>query len=206
MRKPNRIEKPIQLLVEGKDDANFFNVFASHLKLADQLQVQDFGGIDELKNFLPGFVKIPGFETVVSLGIVRDAEESAASAFQSVCTSLEKAGLEAPTASNEHIRRCPKVSVMILPDDDQPGTLETLLCQTFPDDPVAQCLDDFFACSPVPSDASIGRRYKARVHAYLAVQPKPKVSVGVAAQQGYWCVEHPAFAGIRSFLSGLPAS
>ena len=31
----------------------------------------------------------------------------------------------------------------------------------------------------------------------------PHVSVGVAAQRGYWNLEHPAFGGVRLFLQSL---
>ena len=44
---------------------------------------------------------------------------------------------------------------------------------------------------------------KARVHAWLATRPEPHVSVGFAAQKGYWDLDHAAFAGVREFLKAL---
>ena len=75
MPPPAGIEEPIQLLVEGKDQQNFFLAFLKHLKLQDKPQIQDFGGVGELRGFLEALVNSPGFGSVTSMGIVRDAEE-----------------------------------------------------------------------------------------------------------------------------------
>ena len=53
-----KIESAFQLLVEGNDPRNFFEKFVEHLDLAG-IQVQNFGGVDELKRFLKGFVRTP---------------------------------------------------------------------------------------------------------------------------------------------------
>ncbi len=82
------IKSEIQLLVEGNDQRNFFEAFIDHLSL-ENIQIQNFGGVRELRDFLDGLVSATGFRQIVqSLGIVRDAETSAGSAFQSVQSSL----------------------------------------------------------------------------------------------------------------------
>ena len=84
MPKPLQPMSAIQLLVEGKDQRNFFGALVEHLKIED-VQIQDFGGVDDLRRFLGVMVKQSGFHgTVRMLGIVRDAETSARGAFQSV--------------------------------------------------------------------------------------------------------------------------
>lgn len=50
-----RINRSVQLLVEGKDARNFFEAFVRHLSLND-IEVQDFGGVDQFRQFLAGFV------------------------------------------------------------------------------------------------------------------------------------------------------
>lgn len=209
MPSPGRVEeaiqigKPTQLLVEGKDQQNFFETFIGHL-CCQGIQVQDFGGVNELGRFLPSLVKLPGFSNVVSLGIVRDAEQDAASAFQSVRSALQKAGLSIPDAPDRRSSGSPAVTVHILPGGDTAGMLETLLCRSFEDEPVKGCIDDFFACvDGLPNSRPVVRRDKARAHAYLAVMPEPHVSVGVAAQKRYWDLDHRVFAGIRAFLQSL---
>ena len=50
-RRPTPIKAPTQLLVEGNDQRNFFEAFAAHLGLHD-VQVRNFGGVDEPRAFL----------------------------------------------------------------------------------------------------------------------------------------------------------
>ena len=143
MTRPAPIESKIQLLVEGNDQRNFFEAFSDHLSL-DDVQIQNFGGVDELRGFLLALVNAPGFrETVQSVGIVRDAETFAQAAFQSVQSSLSNAGLPVPNRLEQRTVSSPAVTVLILPGNNRPGMLETLLCQSFVDTPeeaLHQCL------------------------------------------------------------------
>lgn len=69
--------------------------------------------------------------------------------------------------------------------------------------PVNDCIGEFIACARRLPDTEIERLDKARAHAYLATRPRPHVSVGVAAQKGYWPFGHEAFADVRAFLRTL---
>lgn len=197
MAKAIQIESAIQLLVEGNDQRNFFEAFVDHLSLAD-IQIQNFGGVDELGGFLRALVNAPGFQTVQSLGIVRDAETSAEGAFQSVQSSLERAQLpKSPANRND---ASPAVEVLILPGDNREGMLETLLCESFAATPVEACIDDFFKCVASLPDVSIEKSAKAHAHAYLTTKPNPHFSVGVAAKKGYWNLDHSVFSTVQDFL------
>ena len=195
------IRSSIQLLVEGKDPQNIFREFVQRLALRD-VDVQDFGGVDQLRQFLAAFVVAPNFGNVRSIGIVRDAEQFADRAFQSVRDSLEHANLPAPQRPDESAGEDPSVRVLILPGDGQPGMLETLLCRTFIQNPLARCIDDFLRCAE-ESGQRVQHRDKARAHAWLATQPLPHVSVGVAALKGYWNLDHQALEDVRQFLAAL---
>ena len=199
--KPASIDEPVQLLVEGNDQRNFFEALVAHLSLSG-VQVQDFGGIHELRGFLGAFVNAPGFSARVrSMGIVRDAETSGASAFQSVLGSLRKAGLPQPSRPGESAGANPAVTVLILQGPDGEGMLETLLCSTFENSPVAACIDDFFACAGLLGSVQVSP--KARARAFLATRRRPELSVGVAAKSGYWDLGHDALVGVRGFLASL---
>ena len=213
-RKPASIEYPVQLLVEGNDPRNFFEKFIAYLDLAG-IQVQNFGGVDELTRFLKGFVVAPGFGRVRSIGIVRDAERRtdkdaaaktqpspALSAFQSVQSSLRAAALPVPNRSTEETGTEPAVNVFILPGDGGDGMLETLLCRTIAGTAVDRCIDSFFRCAG-ESGNPIHRPDKARARAYLATTPDPHLSVGVAAKRNRWNLDHAAFDGVRRFLMSL---
>ena len=205
MPRAEEIKSAIQLLVEGNDPRNFFEAFVEHLSLAD-IQVQNFGGIYELRGFLRALVNAPGFQIVQSIGIVRDAEISAERAFQSVQSSLERAKLPVPDSSVERTDTNPAVTVLILPGDNRQGMLETLLCESFADNPVEGCIDDFFKCVESLPDVSIERSDKARAHAYLTTKPNPHFSVGVAAKNDYWDLNHSVFSTVRDFLQTIAAS
>lgn len=199
---PKGIEKKKQLLVEGNDQRNFFKAFIQRLALQD-VQIQNFGGVNQLRNFLPTLIKTSDFKSVTTVGIVRDAEKCASDAFKSVQSSLTKANLSVPPEVGKPSNGSPTVYVFILPGDDKPGMLETLLCQTFADQDVNHCIDGFFKCADALPDMSIKNREKARAFAYLATRPEPRHSVGVAAKQGYWDLDHEAFDGVRTFLREL---
>ena len=205
MPRAEEIKSAIQLLVEGNDPRNFFEAFVEHLSLAN-IQIQNFGGVYELSGFLRALVNAPGFQTVQSIGIVRDAETSAERAFQSVQSSLERAKLPMPDSLAERTDTSPAVTVLILPGDNRQGMLETLLCESFADNPVEGCIDDFFKCVESLPDVSIERSDKARAHAYLTTKPNPHFSVGVAAKNDYWDLNHSVFSTVRDFLQMIAAS
>ena len=204
MLQPEQIKEPKQLLVEGKDPLNFFNEFIQYLG-CQGLQIQNFGGVPDLPAVLKQFVKAPDFGLVVeSIGIVRDAEGDENSAWQSVQSALRGAGMPVPARIGQRsVADSPHVTVLLLPGDGNPGMLETVLNRTFANDPVNTCIDDFFACVERLPGKRIHGRDKARARAYMWTREKPHVSVGVAAQAGYWDFSHEAFAPLRSFLTAL---
>ena len=198
-----QLKSKIQLLVEGNDPRNFFEAFVRHLSI-DNVQIQNFGGITQLRDFLDGLVGATGFREIVeSLAIVRDAETSAAGAFQSVQASLKNAALPVPNRPETRTDTSPAVAVLILPGNNQPGMLETMLCESFADTPENDCIDAFFDCVDALPNASIKRPEKARARAYLTTKPDPHLSVGVAAKRDYWDLDHPVFDRVRDFLKSL---
>ena len=206
MPAPARLHSDVQLIVEGNDHRNFFEATLEHLSITG-IQIQNFGGVNELGDFLALLVKLPDFRGMVKrLGIVRDAETSAGGAFQSVQRSLGDVGLPVPKepavlAAPGH-KKEPAVAVLVFPGGNRDGMLETLLCETFARTAVDRCIDSFFGC--VEESANhIRRPHKARARAYLATTADPHVSVGVAGKRGHWDFDHDAFDGVRRFLTSL---
>ena len=202
MGNPTQITQSVQLLVEGNDQRNFFEAFVDHLSLGN-VQVQNFGGTNELRGFLLTLVNAPGFrQNVQSIGIVRDAETSPDEAFQSVQNSLRNAGLAVPDRPEGQYGTDPTVAVQILPGEHRAGMLETLLCESFSHTPEDRCIADFFKCVEITwSNGAIRRPEKARARAYLTTKPEPHLSAGVATKRGYWELDHVAFADVREFLA-----
>lgn len=212
-------KEAVQLLVEGNDVRNFFEAFIKHhsKKLSlEEIQIQNFGGVTELSDFLEGFVGITGFHKVRSIGIVRDAEDSAKGAFQSVQDALRNANAKLLEDDKLPVPDCPEkrevkdklaVEVLILPGGDHTkGMLETLLCQTFAGTKIDGCIDKFFQCVEPLLEEPIKehRKDKARAFAYLATRPNPHHSVGVAAKKKDWGdLDSPVFGRVRSFLERI---
>ena len=173
MFQPTQIKSEIQLAVEGNDQRNFFEAFVDHHSVPN-IQVQNFGGVNDLSGFLLALTDAPGFtETVRRLGIVRDAEACAVSAFQSVLTSLRRANLPLPRKPLDRTdTRKPDTIVLILPDSSRQGMLETLLCESFAGGEEDRCIDVFFECIETIPDRMINRRQKARAHAYFGYETK----------------------------------
>lgn len=192
-----------QLLVEGNDQRNFFYAMLRHMNLGG-VEIQNFGGVNELRNFLRNLANSDEFDQIVkSVGIVRDAEISAESAFRSVQGALRNANMDVPDAPGIKTGGAPSFSAFILPDNESGGMLETLLCRTFANTPLENCVESFFACVGGETGERLHRPEKSRAHAYIATMPEPQVSVGVAAQRGYWNLDHPAFDDVKRFLQSL---
>lgn len=196
------IESNVQLIVEGRDQVGFSEAILRHLGIIG-VQIHDFGGVSQLRTFLGGFVASDGYNTVERVGIIRDAEDSAEDAFRSVQNALASVDLSVPKQPGERTGGRPSVSALILPGGGRPGMLETLLCESFAETPANGCIDGFFECMATVSDVSIKNPDKARVFAYLTTTSEPRHSVGVAAQQGQWDLDHSAFDSVRRFLEEL---
>ncbi len=199
---PAPITRPKLLVVEGTDARVFFDVLLEQMGLADTVQTQDFGGVNELSSFLRTLPGTSGFSQVTSLGIVRDAENNAQSAFQSVCGSLRKAGLSVPQRPMVPASGSPGVSVFVLPDCTSPGMLETLCLQSLESDPIMPCVAEYFECVDVNGSLP-NNMDKARLQALLASRSRPGLSLRDATKAGYWPWSSPVFDPLKQFLRAL---
>ncbi len=201
------IESGVQILVEGGDECHLFEAFIEYLRQTKSMgevdvRILDLKGKDNLKDFLPAFAVMPGFKmNVRSLGIVRDADKSEESAFESVQSALRNARIPFPNqigqtaVEGDH----PAITALILPGRGRSGYLETLLCESFKDDPLNQCVDEFFECVKKRNGVA-DPNDKARARIYIAAQESPNVAVGIAAKKGVWKFENEAFDCVREFL------
>ncbi len=194
--------KPKLLLGEGREEQIFFTAFLAHLNISD-VQVEQYGGKQKLPSYLRNLPKTPGYLEVISLGITRDADDSAQSAFQSVCSSLNTASLPVPSKPGEIAGDSPQVSVMILPDGQNSGMLEDLCLAAVETDPVLQCVDEYFDCVYRTSGRKPNNMAKARVHTWLASQLEPDKRLGEAAKAGYLPWDSPGFDSLKQFLQAL---
>ena len=185
------------LIVEGKDDKNFFSALNRHLDLTE-IQIMDIGGKTLLADNLQGLVRAPGFNRVVSVGVIRDADKNADGAFKSVCFALEGAHLGVPARPLLPAGGRPIVMAMIITE-----MLEDLCLRSVADDPAVACIEDYFQCIDKNLDRGPNNLSKAKVQAFLASRKRPVASVGLAAKKGYWPWGSPAFDEVKQFLTML---
>ena len=188
--------------VEGLEEVAFFDALAQDLSIPG-IQVKDYAGKNKLGHFLKALVRTPGFREVDSLGIVRDADDNAKSAFQSVESALSNAGLNVLTKSGDRARAKPRVSILILPDGRRRGMLEDVCLDWVRSQPAFPCIEELFHCVLEVGDPQPRNMSKAQAYAYLATREDPGRRVGEAAKCGTWPFQHSAFKVVRDFLKTL---
>lgn len=193
------------LLVEGRDEVNLFQALISHC-FADQpgIQVIDAGGKDQFSRNLKAIqtAALAG-SALWAVGVVRDADDDAGVAFDSVCGGIRNAGYEPPPNHGKFSRGVPSVGVFIVPDGAASGAIETLCRLSRRGDGTAACVDKYLACLE-ERDAMYSRSAdKSFAHAYLAAMSDPMARVGEGARQGVWDFASPAFGPLSQFLREL---
>jgi hypothetical protein len=201
-----QIEKSSILVVEGKDEEQFFQSLLRHLNI-ERIQILPLGGKTQLKDNLNAIKSLTGYDDVNSIGIVRDANGNRKGAFDSVCSALKGADLPVPDNPLIPVAGDPKVTVMIMPPEENMGTgrmLEDLCYAAVAEDRAIKCVKQYFECLEeqglsLPDNAIA----KARIHAFLASRKEPDLRLGEAAQKGYWRWDNPAFDEVKAFLQQL---
>ena len=197
------VEGQVILLVEGTDDARFFDAFLRHLNIS-QVQIVSVNGADNFAPFLKNtLITAPGYPKLRQLALARDADDNARAAFQSIGSALAGAGLPVPAAPFQTSAMGQlSVSVAILPDGETPGNLEDLCLRSVNDRLALECVEQYLACRNMGSVPG-GRLSEARLHSYLAVSDEPGLRLGEAADAGVWDWGSPALQPLGVFLSQL---
>lgn len=200
-KQPIDIQHPHLLIVEGEEDKRFFEALIEYMKLTD-VQVLAYCGKTNLRKFLRALVASSGFLKLISLGVVRDADENPQAAFQSVCDALKYVGLPTPHKPLEIAGKKPAVTVIILPEPDSPGSLEDLCLKAVADHPAMTCVDKFFECLKKRGLCLPDNMSKAKVQAFLASKHRP-LRLGEAAEAGYWPLDHQVFQPVKDIIARL---
>ena len=215
-----RIEKPRLLLVEGNDDSQFFRRLIERRHGVNEIrqtgiQIDRFAETAKLSAFLANVIA-PALERsallVRAIGIVRDADNSYGSAFQSVQGALRHANLPVPNAPLENAHGALgngngiSVVAYIMPDNSSPGDLESLCLEAVRDAPSVPCVDNYFEC--LKSVGNVPRQEsKARLRAFLASNAaNPTLRTGDAIAAGVIPWDSPAFDDVHKFLDMLDAA
>lgn len=200
--KPLPIAKPVLILGEGKDEAEFFAALLRYMTISNA-QAIHYGGKDNLAPFLRYAVGATGFEQVTHLVVTRDADRDPNGALASAQNALRAVSLPVPynaeeTASSQSLH----VGVYIMPGQGRTGALEDVCLQSLEDALETPCVTAFMECleDKIPVESFPEQPTKTRMLLYLAAQRKDVTSIGVAAQKGLLDFQHPAFAPLINML------
>ena len=186
---------------EGPGDQMVIQSLASHLNLG--INVEATGGKDNLSNFLKSLQTRPEFvrQQVVAMAILRDADHNAAAAFQSVRNFLQQNGFPTPAAAETFSNTDLRVGVFIVGVNGK-GMIEDLCLSSVADRSEYPCVGAYFACITEKSGRA-DFSSKARLRVWMASHGDYDFRVGLAAAEGYWPWENPAFDSLKNFLRAL---
>jgi hypothetical protein len=199
---------------EGRDDEEFLLRMLQFLRVAN-VAVRRYDGTPRLPAFLLGLRDSTEFETIRAVGIVRDADERADSAFQSVADRLDRLGLPRPRRVGDiSVGRCEldglarAFGVFILPDGQASGALEELCLRAIEGDSALACAEEFLGCVQTRARVACTAKdqSKARLNAWLASRRNPSLRIGTAIAAHQIPPDSPAFGAIRDFLTRLAAA
>ncbi|KFZ32293.1 hypothetical protein JS44_12375 [Anoxybacillus flavithermus] len=145
--KPREITREKLLLVEGKDEVNFFEALLEQSGI-EGFEIIDVGGKRNFAKELKMLALLTGFEKVKTLIIVRDADDNADDAFASARSALHSIHFHTPNCQNE-LREYEgrKVGIYIMPGNFENGMLEDLCMSSVADQPVISCIESFLSVS-----------------------------------------------------------
>ncbi|MBI4556282.1 MAG: hypothetical protein HY706_01745 [Candidatus Hydrogenedentes bacterium] len=166
------------------------------------VQVQDFGGVDEMPARMGAFSQSANFGSVECLGVIRDAENNPSAAFHSISNALRKSNLDDPGRPGTITRGKPRIGIFILPEANSVGAIEDLCLMSIEGEPVMDCINSFVECVH-GMGVKIRKSSKAKVAAFLSTRDEPGLLIGQAAARKYWPWGHTAFDSIKQFLLEL---
>jgi hypothetical protein len=204
VQQTRQISKDRLLLVEGRDEQNLGEAFLKSLRFTN-IQVFDAAGKTSFVGrgeAVLAQARSTGI-TLLSIGIIRDADENPDGAFRSVQNALRRMQLPCPSIPSDFTVKVPSVGVFISPDNRSPGSLETLCWTSVHDTSQASCVDQFVQCLRDKNALESSNEWKTRTHAFLASKQNPVARVGEGALAGYWMFDSPAFDGLKGFLRRL---
>ena len=203
------------LLVEGKDDKDFFDSLKSELDFDDSnIDVIPYEGKTKLRRFLGALSEFPNFSHVNALAVVRDADKNPLDAIKSVRDALSTL-LEPPpvnhmefegsTLKRDHPRGGQQISTafVILPSSSRIGALENLLIDAVDDKERMECVSDFIKCLDGKGITKDETKAKITLQAYLAAHTKAENELRVAFRSHHIPANSEIFKGLRDFLQKM---
>ena len=216
-------DRQAMLLVEGVQDALFCEAILNHLKLSDKVKIAAAEGRPKIAGALKNIAQLRSvrFNTLLKLGIIQDADQSAESSKSEVVEALQSAGLPIPAEKSAcPITDSPVTSVFIAPDNRSQGSLEDLCVSSLSGVEVQRLDEHIERVSRRELQIRSHLISKVQVALHLATEPafrkydrnlsrairdnlRPGISIGQAAKYHIWDWSRPEFKPVKLFRSRL---
>lgn len=210
-----RIKYPYLLLCEGKDAFNFLCNYLNSSSLSQEpkfstlIQVMDFGGNSDLRNFLINLKNMDQFDQVKSLAVIRDAEKDYQRACVEVERDLKKSGNIPPEQCSTWVKDGKlKIGYTLFPLNNREGTLEDLCLQILSEDnkDILSSIDSFLTQMELSYGRQYRQKHKNRLYTYLASSEKyVTMPLGLASTAGAFNWDSIYLEPLKKFIAeGFP--
>ncbi len=183
-----------KLLVEGKDDQHVIWSLCEKFQVAENFDVIDCVGIDNLYEKVDGFIKQNVLETI---GIIIDADSDIQKRWLKLLGILQEGGYKIPESTyNQAIiisqDDLPKIGIWIMPDNKINGMLEDFITFLIPKDdellPIANQVLEQIEQKNI-NKYNLIHHSKALIHTWLAWQDDPGTPMGLSITKRYLTTE-----------------
>lgn len=169
-RAPHHFESDRIILVEGMDDALFFEAVLVELEIAAKdVEVHHVQGYPNFEDYLKALAKAPVVTSgqLIKLCVIVDADGDAVIREEDIQQKLRAAGFSAPSAGAFQKSTGPEVGLFVLPDNSSPGELEDLFLEALKSD--SRLLEAISSLDKFDPDAAWTKRSKRLIQIMLAL-------------------------------------
>lgn len=212
-RTNNRIHCSHLILCEGRDAEEFLIAYLnsdamSEMRVfAEDFQVKDFGGINDLTKELNALKNMDGYSQLKSLIIIRDAEKDAEGATKSIVSSLSARGLSITEKTDISDESMPKIGYRLFPacnTEAVPGTLEDLCLAILNEknrEDVLADVQSFMQGMKDKHDRKLKHEHKTKLHTYFSVTDGlVGMKIGEAAKANAFDWHSEKLQSLKEFL------
>ena len=203
------------ILCEGKDDEDFLNFYINSDGFSQYdtstIQVTQLGGKVSLRKKMAALSKVPGFDQIQSLLVIRDADNDVEGARKSVKGAFQ--AIDFPIPQSEHkweYRDSIKTGFLLMPscsEESQTGALEDLCWSIMTNkhgESICKEVVDFIESLKQSGKRTYTHLNKAYIHTYFsATEGLISFNIGRAARAGAFDWSSPELDPLHSFLVSM---
>ena len=120
--------------------------------------------------------------------------------FQSITDALREYEFPVPESPMNPTGINPQVTIFVFPNNLDNGALEDICLASVADDPIINCVDDYFACVRGLQKEEHPHLSKAKVQVYLAKEKEGDIHMGTASRKNIWNWDSDTFNQVKEFI------